>query len=166
MSLTESAINWTTTWTQTKSNSPFQSTTQGPDSLSLQLAPSTTTYSEVFVNSYSIAAAGTQAIDFRSFTSAVGSSVTATKIIAMMLKATATVTGAKMKVEPHATNGLTWFFGGTSPYIELEIGTSSCCLCISEGVAETVDATHRQLLVTNSGTQTLTLYVYGLVGTT
>lgn len=166
MSLTASAISLSGSWTQTKTNGAFGISTQGPDSLSYQAAPSIVTYSELFLNSYTIAAAGTQVLDFRSFTNTLGTSVTATKIIAILLKATATVTGAKMKIEPDATDGLTWFFGGTGPYIELEVGTDGACLAISEGVAQTVDATHKELLVTNSGTQSLTLYVYGLVGNT
>jgi hypothetical protein len=166
MSLTVSAINVATQWTQTRSNSPFGTSTQGPDSLVYSATPSTTTYSEVYLGSYSVAASGTQNLDFRSFTSTLGASVTATKIIAIMLKATATVTGAKMKIEPGASNALTWFFGGTSPYIELEVGTDGACFFAGEGVAETVDGTHKNILITNSGTQTMTLSVYGLVGTT
>lgn len=166
MSLTTSAFNITAAWTQSQSNSPFAASSQGNDSVVYSASPSTTTYSEVFLGSYSVLAAGTQTLNLRSFTNLLNQSVTATKVLAIFLRATATVTGAKMKIEPGGSDPLAWFFGGTGPYVELEVGTAGAAFAVAEGVAETVDGTHKNILVTNSGTQTMTLTAYALVGTT
>jgi len=166
VSLTTSTINVTAQWRQTRSVPPYGVSTQGPDSLVYSAAPLVATYDEVFLASYSLAAAATQTVDFRSFTSALGASVTATKVLGVLLKATATVTGAKLKIEPAASDGLVWFFGGTGPYVELEVGTDGAAFLVAEGVAQTVDATHKDWTLTNTGTQTATVVAYALVGTT
>jgi hypothetical protein len=120
------------------------------------------TYGNVFVARYTILAAGTQAVDFYSFTNLVGETVTATKIYGVLVK----VTGADsaIKVEPHGTNPLTWFFAGTSPSITIPGSATGGVFLFSEGGTEALSTTVRQWLLTNTGSESATVDVAALVG--
>lgn len=124
--------------------------------------PDESVYNQVFSAQYTILAAGTQAVDFYSFTNLVGEAVTATKMYAVLVKVTGA--GAAVKVEPHGTNPLTWFFGGTSPSITLPGSATGSVFVFSEGGTETLSSTVRQWLLTCSGA-TATVDVVAIVGT-
>jgi hypothetical protein len=102
-------------------------------------------------------------VDFYSFTNLAGEAVTATKIYGVLIK----VTGASssVKVEPHGTNPLTWFFAGTTPSITLPGSTTGACFLFVEGATEALSTTVRQWLLTNGGASTATVDVVALVGT-
>lgn len=121
------------------------------------------TYNQLFSARYTILAAGTQAVDFYSFTNLAGESVTATKIYAVVIVVTGA--GSSVKVEPHGTNPLTWFFAGTTPSITIPgSATPGGLFVFSEGGTETMNATTRQWLLTCSGA-TATVDVVAIVGT-
>jgi len=167
MTLSRSRINCTVTWTDTVANTPFADSVQGEDSIQFLVEPPTSLYNYAYLGSYTIAASGTQVLDFRSFSSLNRVAVTGTGILGLMLSASneddPQVTGAKLRVEADATNGLAWFLGGTTPYLEVEVGLTGALLTVMAGVVKTVDATHRRLLLTNSGTVAMTVQVWGLI---
>jgi hypothetical protein len=149
---------------QSSTNTPFGNTTQGTETLLHEPTIDTDVINRVLLSSYTIAAAGTQGIDLRSFTNLLNVATTATKVIGILLKGTGS--GAKMKIEPYAaSNPVTWFWTGTTPAITLTCGTQGCSLLVMDGAVFTLTATDRSLLVTNTGSASLTLTVEALVGT-
>ncbi len=151
-------------WTQSASNSPFAETKQGPDSLAFSATPSATTYGEVLLHRTTIAAAANETVDFRSFTNKLNQSVTATKVVGWLIKATG-ATG-QLKIEPGASDPLSWFLSGTTPALTLSCGTDGCCIMVMDGAAATIDATTRNVKFSNPGAATITLTIAALVGTT
>jgi hypothetical protein len=149
---------------QTRTNGNFASAKAANDGVSFSLSPSATTYQQALIAEYTILAAGTQTVDLSSFTTLLFQAVTtANKVLGFIVKATGD-TGV-LKIEPGASNPLTWFFGGTTPSISLECGASGCCLMLMDGVAETVDGTHKTILLTNTGAATITVSLEIIVGT-
>lgn len=162
MPATVAAIAAALSWSLEKTNTGFAVASQ-KGQLSYSVSPAVATYNQVFAARYTIAAAATQAVDFYSFTNLAGEVVTATKIYAVMVK----VTGASsaVKVEPHGTNPLTWFFAGTSPSFTLPGSTTGAVFLFSEGATEVLSATVRQWLLTNTGGASATVDVVALCGT-
>lgn len=153
-------------WRLSKANTGLDATTQGPNGLSGTFAPATATFNRVYaLASTNIAASGTQALNLNSFTDLLGVAVTATKACALLITATATVTGGILKIEEHGTNGLTWFFGGTTPSISLPVGTTGAGFLVWQGTTQTLSSSDAQLLLTNTGSQTITVTVSAVVGT-
>lgn len=162
MATTTAAVSAGLTWALEKTNTGFSTTTQ-KGTVAYAVSPNVATYNQVFVARYTIAAAGTQAVDFYSFTNLVGEAVTATKIYAVQIKVTGAT--AAIVVEPHGTNPLTWFFAGTTPSITLPGSTTGSTFLFSEGGTEVLSATVRQWLLTNSGAASATVDVVAIVGT-
>ncbi len=166
MSLTQSAFEVKATWAQTHvigAGIPYRNNTQGPDSLVFSAKPSLTTYSEVCLGYLTVAAAANVDIDLRSFTSLLNFTITATKVVILLLRGTGV--GAQMVISDGSVTPLTWFLGGTLPTITLHCGTSGCVFAVMDGSPYTIDATHRKLNVANPGSADLTLGVYALVST-
>ena len=158
MPLTLSNINAEIGWTQTKATT-YGSVKQGPAKLSASLAPSVTTFNELLAVQGTLAASANTTIDLYSITNLLGDAKTLTKAIALMVKATTT----GMKIEPGASNPLTWFFGGTSPSISIKAGGF---MLLGDGAVFTLSATDRNLKITNlSGSVTGTYDVVLLGGT-
>ena len=123
---------------------------------------STTTWNAAFINQYTIAAAGTQAVDLRTFTDQVGSSITADKAMSIIILVTGAITDT-LNVKTHGTNGLQWFFESASFGVNIPGGGM---LMFSEGetsTGTTVDATHKQLLLTNNGAASLTVKIVAVL---
>ena len=158
----------TLSWKQSQINDSgtFGATTQGPDSFTARYTPNTTTYNEILLDTFVLNAAANTTIDFRSFANLLNNTVTATGVLGMLIKATATVTGGQLQIEPGASNPLNWFLGGTSPTITLDVGTAGAGLQIWEGTTQTVNATVRNVLFSNPGTQAVTVTLGALVTTT
>ena len=158
-------------WTQIKSNSPFAQNKQGPDNLTVRSAPNTSTFNYMQLSNTTIAAAAAVNVDLYSFTDVFGTAVTATKALGILLKATATTAGAQMRISPGNTNPLQWFFSGTgnlttSNTITLNVGTSNtCCFMIMDGSTATINATSRNILISNPGNNTFTLSLCAIEGT-
>lgn len=164
MGLSQISVNADVTWQLAKSNTGFTDTIHGTESASFSLTLlDTDTWNELFAAEYTIAAAGTQAVDLRTFTDLAGNSVaTADKALAIII----IVTGAAadlLNVKKHGTNGLQWFFGGASEGVNIPGGGM---LLFSEGSSSTgttVDASNKQLLLTNNGAASLTVKVVALL---
>ena len=152
MALDLAQVSIAATWQQSKANTGFASTVQGPDSNALlaTLAVGASDADSVYAASGTIASAGTVSIDLQSFTDQLGQAITMTRVYAMLVQ---TATGS-LKVEPHGTNGLVWFFSGTTPAITLPPGGGFCFL---QTTSQTVDATHKVVKLTNTGSPAVTL---------
>lgn len=151
-------------WEQQKTNGSFANSKQGPDTLTASYQPLTTTYTDIYLAEGTLAASASVTLDLYSFTDKLGTAVTATKLLGILIKATATVTGGQLKIEQGASNPLTWFFSGTTPAITLDVGTLGACFMVKEGTSETLSSTVRNLKLSNPGTQTITYYVAAMVG--
>jgi hypothetical protein len=149
-------------WSYEKTNTGFSATEQA-ETLLADLAPAAGTYNHVFAAPYTIAAAGTQTVDFYGpWTTLSGESVTATKIIAVWLKATGNST---LKIEPHSVDPLTWPFKGTAPYVEVKPSTGTGFWAHGDGTHATLSTTVRQWLLTNTGANQLTVTLAAFCGT-
>lgn len=141
-------------WKMSKDVTGFKDAFQGQESKAFALAPTIATWDQLFAAYYTIAASGTQLIDLSSFTSLVGEAVTGTSALFLVLIPTGV--DAECTIEPDATNGLEWFFGAGT----LVIPTGGFLMyCEPDAGGVVIDGTHKELLVTNTGSDTLTLYV-------
>lgn len=150
-------------WEQSATNTGFNDTTQKGD-ISVSLTPSTTTYNEVFLARYSMAASGTQTVDLYSITTLLNQAKTITKLIGLIIKATASVTGGVLKIENGGSNPLLWPLA-SGDAMSVTVGTAGAVVLIAQGTTHTVSNTAKTLLLTNTGTQTITVLVGALVGT-
>ena len=110
-------------------------------------------FDEMFFAQYTMAAAGTQVVDFRSFANLIDPSgtVTATGIAALFIAVQSAVAGSDavtITLEPGASDALAWPLTGTAPVLTIENGGVQQ---IARATAFAVDATHRNLLLTNTG---------------
>ena len=159
----KSQLNATVRWAYSKANTGFSATKQ-EESLAAEFALSSGTYQHVFTQTYTIAAAGTQAVDFRgAWTALSGESVTATKIVGVWVKVTGN-TGV-LKVEPHTTDPLNWPFAGTAPDYILTPSSGGAAWLHCDGTHATVSAGARQWLLTNTGSADITVKIAAFVGT-
>lgn len=142
MPLTLSNVNAEIGWTQTKANTGFTTVKQGPDKLVGTLSPAVATYNELLAVQGTLAASASATIDLYSITNLLGEAKTLTKGVAIMVKATTT----SMKIEPGASNPITWFFGGTTPSITIKAGGF---FLLGDGGTATLSATDRNLKITN-----------------
>ena len=168
MALTDASVIAQIGWTLAKSNTGFLDTTQGPDSVLFEAQPDTATVTAVYATSVTLTASGTATLDLRSFTDLAGNSVTLVSVYAMIVKVTGSGT-ANVVITPGASNGLTWFWTGTPSGTD----TVTPKLTVTQGgvnlfyqaAAKTVDATHRNLDLLNSGAATSTVLLAFLGGT-
>ena len=142
MSVTSSGITGSLGWSLSRSNTGFGGVSQG-DSVSAAVNLDASLYNSVFAAEYTLAASGTQSIDLKNFVDlAFETHTTTDKVIGIMVS----VTGAPITIAPGASNGLVWFWTGTSPIVTIKAGGF---LVFSDGAATTVDATHKTLTLTN-----------------
>lgn len=149
-------------WAQSKANTGFDDSKQGPQTLSFSATPSTTTFSEVYLEQFTLAASVSATKDFYSFTNCFGAAITATKIIGWLIKATG-ATG-QLKIEPGASNPLAWFLSGTTPAMTLSCGTDGCAIMVMDGAAATLSSTVRNVKFSNPGAATITVTISAIVG--
>ena len=153
-------------YAQTRPQAGLPTATQAPAKVAYKFAPDVTIYKQALVATYTIAAAGTQNVDFSSFQTLLYELITnANKVRGFIITGTAAATGAKMKLTPAATNGLVWFFGTATDSITLSVGTAGCSLFLCDGADAVIDATHKVLVISNPGTVSLTVNIAALVGT-
>jgi hypothetical protein len=158
----------TIAWEQevTNDGGSFAVSRQGPDSLQLSLTPNTTTYNNILLQKLTIAAAGSNTVDFYSFTDKLTQAVVATKLLGYQVKATASNTGAQLRIAPGAADPLAWPFGAnTAMNIVLDVGTGGCVLHVMNGATTTLSNTSRNVAFSNPGNQTATVLLSAIVGT-
>ncbi len=167
MALDSVSVQASVTWEMSRANTGFADTTQGSDTANFALsALDAATWDALFAAQYTIAAAGTQAVNLRAFTDLAGNSIAAADKVLNILILVTGATADKLNVKPHGTDGLKWFFENASYGVDIPGGG---CLLFSEGATSagtTIDASNRQLLLTNNGSAALTVKVVALVSDT
>lgn len=158
MALDFATVTITGTWQQSKTNTGFSPTIQGPDAISQStaLTVGASNANSLYAATGTLAAAATLTIDLQSFTDQLGQAITMTRAYSIIVK----TTGAALKVEPGASNGLVWFFAGTTPSITIP---ADGAMGFVQPTAATVDATHKTIKLTNVGAVSLT-YNISIIG--
>ena len=164
MPLTQVGLSAGINWTLARPVAGFADVVQGGDTAAFDLGGlNLAVWNELFGARYTLGPGATQAVDLRAFTDPAGTAVaTADKVLALLIL----VAGAaadKLNVKPHGTNGLQWFFGGTAEGINIPGGGMNLFSEGPTGSGTAVDATHKQLLLTNTGGADLTVKLVALV---
>lgn len=164
MGLSQIGLSAGITWSLTRAITGFTDAVQGPESASFASnALSVSTWNNLFAAQYTIAPAGTQVVDLRTFTDLDANSIsTADKAMAIIILVTGAVADL-LNVKTDPTNGLQWFFEDTTKGINIPGGGF---IMFSEGASSTgttIDATHKELLLTNNGAANLVVKVVALV---
>lgn len=150
---------------QTNAGGTFAVTRQGPDSNSFSTSPNTTTYNEILLTKLSIASAGSNTVDFYSYTSLFNNTVTATKLLGYMVRANAAATGGLLTIAPGGTNPLNWPFTTNTMNCTYDVGTAGCVILHMNGTTVTLSNTSRNVTFSNGGNQTVTAVLSAIVGT-
>lgn len=156
-------IQATVTWEQSQSNGAlFQESVQGPDSVSYRSTPDAAVYTEIQVLSFTLAAAASLTLNLNSFVNLFNATKTITKALGLLIKATNTVLGGQLQVAPGASNGIGFWFSGTTPALVLSCGDpagAGCAILLADGVTNVVSGSVKNIDVSNPGTQTITVTV-------
>ncbi len=109
---------------------------------------------------YVIGASGTQAIDLRALADEFGNTVAMNVLKALAIKLVSSAdTAAKVQLGAGATNKFSAIFGDPSDALTVKNG-GFCCVAVDDATGYTVDATHRNILLTNlSSTQPVTVII-------
>ena len=121
MALTQIGMSANLTWQLARAITGFADVTQGSDSASFSNSLDVTTWNTLFTAQNTIAAAGTQAVDLRTFTDFVGTSATADKAVSIIIIVAGAITDV-LNVKTHGTNGLQWFFESTTNGVNIPGG--------------------------------------------
>jgi len=159
MPLTVGSLLSTASWTQATSNTGRADITQGPDSISKTVTFDVAIVNRVYIYPISLAASGTATIDLQAVTTYLAESTAWTKVQGILL--TVDSGGGNIKIEPGASNPLTWFFSGTTPAITVKAGG---WFGLGDGSVFTVSSTVKTLKLTNLSSSLATtgnLAIYG-----
>ncbi len=148
MSLSKIVCNVSSQWQYSRSNTGgFLNTTQGTDSLNWNLSGiNLSTWNQQYVTQLSLAGSGSTTLDLTSLTNLVYESFTFAHVLMILVLPV----GNSVTVEPGATNGLTWFFGGTTPSITIPSGGVFLFSAAAGATGQVVDSTHRTLTFVNA----------------
>jgi hypothetical protein len=164
MPLTQVSLNNTLSFTLSGTTNGFP-VSAGPDNIASNLQGiNTTTWNQLFAQTYSITASGTQAFDLTSFTNLISESVTLMHALVLVIQVTGT--NAVVTLGPSASNGLVWFFGGTSPTIAVPNGGFFAYSLGAASTGQVIDSTHKSMTLTNTGSGTATVVISILGSTT
>lgn len=147
MSLTAASVTSQLTWTQNKTNSGFNDTIQGMDSLSSQASPAitgATPSNAVYAEQRTLAAAGTQTYNLQSMTDFLGNALVLTRAYAISIS----VSAGSLTLSQGATNPLTWPLSGTAPAMVIPTGGF---FTMGQITAQAVSGSVKNLLVTAGG---------------
>jgi len=133
-------------WDQYKLVTGFDNVSQGPDSISSSISPlvtGATPCNIVFAEQRTLTATTTQAYNLFSggLLDFLGTTVAMTRIYAIAI----VCTGGDVTLEPAASNGLIWFFAGTTPSIKVVSGGS---FLLSQYTAQAVASGTREMKIT------------------
>lgn len=146
----------------TRINPGYANANTGPDSISFNLTNlNTTTFNQLSPLTFTIASGGSTTIDLTAMTNTVYETFSLASVLSIMVLPK----GGAVVMKPGATNGATWFLGGTTPTVTISDGG---CLLFSEpvgGPGHAVDPTHKTLTFTNSGGTSLQLSLLIVGGT-
>jgi hypothetical protein len=159
--LTSSTISSKIKYAFEKAISGFGNLKLDTSEKSFSVSPAATVANTGLIKTYTLAAAASTTIDLETDLDPFGDALAASKVVTIQIIPTGT--GAVAKLEPGATNPLTWFWDGTpsgtdtvTPSLSIPAGGH---LEYSEPVGHTADVTHKTLKLTNTGSGTLTCTV-------
>lgn len=140
-----------------KTNTGYTDTVQTVSEYTL-IEPTVANANRFYSTTYSIAASGTQTINLQSLTDALGQTITATKAYAIRIQNT----GANISLKAGAADGFVWFLVDASDILLIHTGGT---FAWASATATTVDATHKNLLITNlSGSDATSVKVELVLG--
>lgn len=102
--------------------------------------------------------------DLSSFTNLASEACAPGHVLGIIVAPTGTLGASQCTLTPGTTNGLTWFFSGTTPGIAVPI---NCGMFLSGNPADTgavIDGTHKTLRITNAGTAAVQVAVGVICG--
>ncbi len=165
MPLTNPSLVLNAGWTLTKPHTGFLNSQYGPDSAGFSLAGVATGFNQLLARIDTIAASGTVTIDVSAYTDLCDNAVTLSKALYLLLIPTGT-TGGVLKLEPGASNGLVWFFSGTTPAISIPVnGVFLFSMAPAVAAGQVIDGSHKTLLLTNTGSVSMSVKTILLGGT-
>ena len=144
-------------WSLQKDNTGFAKTKQGPDKLSVTLSPNILLYTQVYAGEIALTTGQSVVLDFYNGTKNIAAAgnvaivdflsdaVAFRKVLGIMVQAV----GVSVKVEPNATDPMSWFLSGTLPAITIKAGG---IFLVGDGdVSTTVLTTTGKIKITNMG---------------
>ena len=156
-------LNIMSQWIMSRTNTGFATTVAGPDSINFTLTGiNTTTFNQLAPLQYTILTTASQTVDLSALVNTVYESFGLLHALTIVVSPV----GSSVTIAPGASNGLTWWFGGTTPTITVPAGGFFCFSEPVAGPGHVVDATHKTLLFTNNGGTTLTLSLLVIGSTT
>ena len=158
MSLSKASVQAQISWTQQSSTSGFVKTQQGPDKVLKSTPVAIAALNEIYVYKGTLAVSGTLTIDLRAVTNLLNESVVFTGVQKLFLSTSAT----NITMTPGASNGLVWFYTGTSPVLTIKSGGA---VTLDDGAVTVVDATHKTLTITNLSSTATTYIELAIIGT-
>ncbi len=153
MPLTQATLSGALRCKSVKSVTGYTPVSQKP-ALSFPRAYDTATWNRAFLGEWTLAASGVQIVDLYLYTDAVDGPTRTTQAVALVLTATATVTGGQLRVEPGASEPLAFCVSG---YLLFDVGVLGTDVVLSNGTPWTVSATARNIKLSNPGTQSITV---------
>lgn len=142
---------------------------QGEDSISVNLAGvNLSVWNDAFIAKQLINGGATVTADLQNYVDLLNQSAKVmTKVFALAVKmdlSDPTKPNAVLKIKPGAVNPLQWFFTSNAEGIKLPAGHISAIVAPIDYIGYTVDATHRTLDFTNTGTDPLNATIIVLGG--
>lgn len=161
MPLQQLNLSFSLSWLLQAANTGFGNSTEGPDSISANLAGvSVSTWNQLYAAQFTVAASANHTIDLSTgLTNLVNESFGFSKVLAMVIKSS----GGSITWSPAASNGFSYNLAGTTPTYIVHDGA---VFAASEGATATgivVDSTHKNLFFSNTGgtTSTVTVVIAG-----
>jgi hypothetical protein len=160
MPLLEAAVSIRATAKQTKPNPGFRPTVQGPDAVGRHSAADVGGYDQALFAAGDLDAGGEVTLDLRTFTTLAGESVTASRVLALVVEAEGE--GGELSIGPGDTDPIAWAFGGA---VTLTPGTGTARLGVEDGAPGSLSSGTRNLKLANTGAAAVSYAVFALVGT-
>lgn len=152
----QTSVRGTVSGTYTKTLTGFASGTQKP-SLSFSFAPDADVYDYPVVGTWTMTAGASVAVDLYDVVF-FGDYARLQSVCGLLLTATASVEGGKLRFEPGDTNPYLWQFAAADNALIADVGTgtSGCGILLWNGTALSLTLTAREIKLSNPGTQTIT----------
>lgn len=159
MAIDSVTMSGTISWTSLVTNTGFNDVTQIA-SIDSRVSPATTGGSAAnrkYSVQSTLAAGANVTYDLQALTDSIDGSIVATRIFGLEIKSS----GSSLKIEPGASNPLTWVFGGTTPSLTIPAGSHIAIGCATHS---TVSGTDKTIKISNPGGTTLTYTLVLILG--
>lgn len=160
MPLTSLQVNNSLTYQlQTAGANGYTGLSAGPNTI--QFVPTAidlTSFTQIYDNHYTLANSASQTFDMFSCVNQVNESVVFTAVYGFILVVDAGTNG-NILVQPGASNALQWFLNGSTQGVNIPNGSGVSYQNSLTGSGITVDSTHRNILITNTGSASVGFYL-------